>query len=384
MSTPATEHSPLGLITAGADAAALVAAVLANPQALAAMQALAAGGVNVPTPAPAVASCTVSQAIDAYFAAKTGKLRRGSINSQSSRLRGVAAVLGGRELGSLTHSDADSFIAERVEQGVSLSFANQQIMGLITVCRLAVRRRLIRENPLHGFEFTAARTRRDRVYTPEEIARILDACVRADLDALFVVVSVMSGSGIRPIELLRTRRADVDFEAGTIFVPAETAKTGVARTVALQPEGANALRSFLSNEKRPSKFVFRSSRASDDKHMSYSAINLAWHKAVDIAGIKPNSNGTCAQIYSIRHSLASRLALELGFQPFELAAAMGWGCVDEAATYVKAQKTHLLASAARLTQANAAAAPVVMKRGRAVKPKKTKPARKPATERTKP
>lgn len=328
-----------------------------TPEQLAAIAAILNPGAALPSP-------TVAELCEKYLSFKATRSRPHGFRSTKARLRAVVALLGDKPATKLTHDDADTFIAtrkacglpasaavdprvggrKRQAKGVSQCTAASEIQALITVLRWAQRRRLVTDNPLSGLEIVLDKGKRERTFSREEIAAILDAAKRLGLGEVYAVTSVMAGSGIRPKELLSTRIENVDLAKRLINVPAAIAKTGKARQVALLPEGAAAMAKLIG--KRREGPVFR---------QAYTTFNGHWRKCVDFAGIAKNKNGTRAQTYSLRHTLATRLAIELGFGPFELCAAMGWSNPAQAATYVKTQETALLSSATKLQAANEAA-----------------------------
>lgn len=309
---------------------------------------------------PAVA-LTVVKAIEIYLEARASKCRPAGMASQRARLKRICAWLGPDRLAnSLSPADVDEFVGAVVEEGRSEGYAGQCVRALNTALELCVRRRLIVENPIRGFELAAAKVRRDRVFTPCEIAAMLDAARRMGLVEIFAMISILKDSGVRPGELRKLRATDVDFGAGVIRVPSKVAKTGRARSVALLPDGAVALRT-LSRRSRTG-FLFESDRV--DAPISYSVLWAQWVRVIEFVPIRPNTDGSRPLLYSLRHTLATKLGMDLGWSPHQIATWMGWENAGQAATYVRAQDEHLRAGAAALLAAGKAPPPLANGRGR--------------------
>lgn len=311
-------------------------------------------------PTAPIAAVTLSDIWIPYLAYKKSRLRPRSVSAITSRMRPVLATLGDRQAASIKWEDADAFAAEmtnrhraRQATAITRSHAAQCLQGLITVLTWAVKRRMLKENPLAGYEAAVPCNRRSRVFTPREISDVLFACKKADCPDAFVVVAVMKDSGVRPIELMSLKREHVDLKSGLLTIPATIAKTGVQRSVALAADGIKALRAY-SKGRKPTDPLFA--------RCCYSTMSSQWRKACEVAAIRNNKDGTPPLLYSLRHTLATRLATELGFQPFELAQWMGWSNIQQAATYVKTTETALLSSAGKLNAANIARPPTATNR----------------------
>jgi len=239
-------------------------------------------------------------------------------------------------------------VAARINHdGVSRSTAGQDLLALSSALKWAVRRRLIPYNSLVGYEFDLQKTTRDRVFTEPEIRAMLSAANRLGHVQIFAVVAVMHWSAIRPKELVKTQYRNVDFAQGWIRVTPAVDKMERGRIATLMPEGAAALREL---PRKGTDWLFESSRA-PNRPFSYATLNRQWHNVVDVAGLAPNDDGKCAELYSMRHTLATKLAIDYNLGPYELCAYMGWKNVAQAMTYVKAQERQLVATSAKLQAA---------------------------------
>ncbi len=84
------------------------------------------------------------------------------------------------------------------------------------IFRAALRRRLIAESPFADVSIKASMPNRERFITPEETAKLLDACPNHHWRA---IVALARYGGLRcPSEVLSLRWQDIDWEAGRIVV----------------------------------------------------------------------------------------------------------------------------------------------------------------------
>lgn len=142
-----------------------------------------------------------------------------------------------------------------------------------------------------------------------------------------------------------------------LCVDESIAKTGVERFCAVWPDALDALRELPQT----GEFMFPSPR-NPRKPVSYASINRQWNWIVDVAGIAPNEDGTRAELYALRGTLATRLALEEGYEITQLMLAMGWSNPLQARAYVRTGARQVGEMAARLQAAqNARKAPKSMR-----------------------
>lgn len=299
--------------------------------------------------ARANAMVTVAQLCADYLVyMQPPRSRIGGFTSTKARLNAICRRLGTRGLLDVTYTDADRYVAARIHHdGVSRSTAGQDLLALSSALKWAVRRRLIPYNSLVGYEFDLQKTTRERVFTEPEIRAMLSAANRLGHMQIFAAIAVMHWTSIRPKELIKTPYPHVDFAQGWIRVLPSIDKMERGRMATLMPEGAAALREL---PRKGTAWLFESS-INPTRPMSYATLNRQWHDVVDVAEIAPNENGECAELYSMRHTLATKLAIDYGLGPYELCAYMGWKNVAQAMTYIKAQERQLLATSAKLQAA---------------------------------
>lgn len=181
------------------------------------------------------------------------------------RLRVLREHFGGRKVSSITHAGIVSFKRERLAAPTkhgrprSIATVNRELAILRRVLRVAVAERWIARSPFEGTSETlisvADEQRRERVLSPSEEARLLDACTGRCAGLLLPLVVVAIDTGARRGELLALRWRDVDLAARRVRVVAENAKTQRARSVPLTTRAVAALES-LSPGASPEAFVF--------------------------------------------------------------------------------------------------------------------------------
>lgn len=284
----------------------------------------------------------VGAIIGDYSAYKQPKCRGKGWEVTRCRLVAADRHLGDVIVTDLNYEAADRFIADRIAAGVSRGTAGQDLQMLSSAINWAVKRGKVPYNPLAGYEYDLQHGTRERLFTDAEIDRLIDAAKRIECQQVVAVIEIMRWSGVRPREILKSRRESLDFKTGLLTVTADVAKTGVERFSALMPRAVEAIRSLPVSEWLIPAWT------SPKKPQPYSSFNYKWNDTVDVAGIAPNKDGSRAICYGLRHTLATRLALEYGFSAFELMSHMGWSDISMAKRYVKPGATHALAMATRL------------------------------------
>ena len=122
--------------------------------------------------------------------------------------------LGGLKLNELTRPDVQALVDRVCEQGRSPSTVRNSILPLRAMCRRALARGEIVDNPTRGVELPAVRGKRERIAAPREAAALLAALLPTDR-ALWATAMY---AGLRRGELQALRWADVDANAGVIRV----------------------------------------------------------------------------------------------------------------------------------------------------------------------
>jgi len=129
------------------------------------------------------------------------------------RLR-LLPELGGRRVSEIRRADVQDFADRLLQRGEEASTIRNSLMPLRAIFRRAVARGDVAVNPTTGLELPAVRGRRDRIVSPEQAAKLLDALPEDDR-AMWATALY---GGLRRGELQALRWDDVDLAKGVIKV----------------------------------------------------------------------------------------------------------------------------------------------------------------------
>ena len=104
-----------------------------------------------------------------------------------------------------------------------------------------VPRQWMKENPAQNVPKESVGGAEVKTFSPDETARILDACIRTD-EGLLPYHVLGFFAGIRPEELERTRWEFINFDESAIVCPPQATKTGKRRVIELNDTLAAWLR----------------------------------------------------------------------------------------------------------------------------------------------
>lgn len=166
---------------------------------------------------------TVAEAAEAWLAgAKTGAVRTRSggiykpavLRNYERDLRAhVLPDLGAHPLARIRRADLQALVDRLLGAGRSSSKIHAVVMPVRAICRHAIERDELLVNPTSNLRLPAATGRRERVASPQEVARLLEA-LPEDLHALYATAAY---GGLRRGELRALRVADVDYPAVTLI-----------------------------------------------------------------------------------------------------------------------------------------------------------------------
>jgi len=131
----------------------------------------------------------------------------------SLRLR-VLPELGGRKLSEIRRADLQDFADRLLARGTDASTIRNTLMPLRAIFRRTVARGDVAVNPTSGLELPAVRGRRDRIASPDEASKLIEALPGRDR-ALW---STALYAGLRRGELQALRWDDVDLAKGVIRI----------------------------------------------------------------------------------------------------------------------------------------------------------------------
>jgi integrase len=135
---------------------------------------------------------------------------------------------------------------------------------------------------------------RNRVLTPEEVQRLLDACRQSRCKALYPLIFLATRTGCRLGELESLEWSDVSFDQSIIFI--RTTKNGQPRSVPLSEEAKAVLQEVFPESKRCGR-VFKGRRLGGKV-----SVRKPFYTALSVAGI------TGLRIHDLRHLFCTTAA----------------------------------------------------------------------------
>jgi integrase len=135
---------------------------------------------------------------------------------------------------------------------------------------------------------------RNRILTPEEIDKLLEACKRSRCKSLYPIIFLAMRSGMRLGELLSLTWADVDLNQNIVFL--RETKSGVPRSVPLSKEAKLVIEGVSSVDQRKG-LVFKGRRFGRKP-----SIRKPFYTALALAGIED------LHIHDLRHLFCTTAA----------------------------------------------------------------------------
>lgn len=167
---------------------------------------------------------TLAEASEAWLAgARSGAIRNRSgdvykpsaIRSYDASLRGrVLPALGRFRLSDITRADVQRLADSMLGENLDPSTIRNTIMPLRAIYKRSLRDSLVALNPTAGLELPAVRGRRDRIASPGEAGKLIDALPEGDR-ALWATAIY---AGLRWGEIAALRWEDVDLAANIVRV----------------------------------------------------------------------------------------------------------------------------------------------------------------------
>jgi integrase len=189
-----------------------------------------------------------------------------SVASVRLMLKTLITHFGRRFVKTITPTDIEKFKARRLDttakrsgEKLTIATVNRELELLRAIFNYARREGWLARSPferLRGIISKADERQRDRVLTPEEEKRLLEACdgPRAHLRPILICAL---DTAMRRGEILKLCWRDVDLDARTITVIAMNSKTGKPRTVGMTARLADELaRLWEASPKDPDVSVF--------------------------------------------------------------------------------------------------------------------------------
>jgi integrase len=257
-----------------------------------------------------VNSCKPSPKFDVFaqteFASWSENQHREHPSTHERYMRSVKVLIqffDHRTLDTISSADAERFKILRRRQrrkyakdgrSVSPAAVNRDLAVLRVLFNLAIRLRMAKSNPLAGVKLLPEQNEQMRVISWEEETRYFSAATQPLRD----VATLMLETGMRPGEVFRLRKTDVNLELGFLCIP--TGKTPFARrTIPLTGRG----RTVLKHRMLLNTFgLLFPSRYDPERPINW--LRKAHLNAIRRARVHPPF-----RIYDLRHTALTRMAM---------------------------------------------------------------------------
>jgi integrase len=181
------------------------------------------------------------------------KAARGASDRYKADLKGRLERFAGdcnKDACNVTASDIQAWLdSQKTEKGKALSpqtYKNNRTV-LHTLFEFAVARGFAADNPVASVEKLKVRNGDVEIFTPIEIARLLEAA-RAEYPAFLPCLAIGAFAGLRSAEIERLEWSDIDLTARHIIVAASKSKTASRRIVPIADNLAEWLRPYSGRQ----------------------------------------------------------------------------------------------------------------------------------------
>lgn len=177
-------------------------------------------------------SATLQQLLEQWQG--TRKLEQSTADRYDAALKRLPDAMRRKQLAKLTLRDFDLLYADLVAQGVSAQEVRKVHVAVSSALTQAVRWRLIDHHPARGAQLPKVQTRRVRVPSADEIAR-LRAELHDDLQG-HVWFRLALAAGARRAEVLALRWSNIDMRSGLVTFDASLTRTRQRKTTKTDKE----------------------------------------------------------------------------------------------------------------------------------------------------
>jgi integrase len=198
----------------------------------------------------------------------------------------------------------------------------------------------VQHNPVKKVRKLAENRGRLRYLTREEMTRLLDACKASASPYLYPVVLLALSTGMRHGEVLGLTWDRVDVKAGRITLDVQHTKNKDRRTVPVQGEALDALRTLAKVRRIDTALLFPS-HADSRKPIDP---RTPWETARQRAGIED------FRFHDLRHTAASYLAMS-GADMLTIAAVLGHRTLQMVQRYAHLSDQHKAEALGRMNEA---------------------------------
>jgi len=236
----------------------------------------------------------------------------------------------GKELKGINAGDVETYksrraatISPRTGRQLYPATVNRELDALRQIFNLAVKHKLVCENPVKQVRFLREDNEQMRVVSYEEEARYLAAAILR----LREIATLMLNTGVRPDEAYRLRREDVHLYEGYLHIPFGKTKAA-RRDVPLNTEARKLLAGRL-DKFGTQVYVFPSKR---DRKRPMGNISNTHRRTVKRIGLD-------FRLYDLRHTFATR-AVQSGMDLPTLAGILGHKKINMVLRYAHPTPEH--------------------------------------------
>ncbi|MFN7947025.1 MAG: site-specific integrase [Blastocatellia bacterium] len=182
-----------------------------------------------------------------------------SVKAPKIFLRTLVEHFGASRIKEITHSSVEKYRQKRLKTTTvrgkerSIASVNRELEILRACLNFAKREGWISRTAFESgasLVSKADEVRRERILTPEEEARLLEACTGRREHLRLLLIAALD-TAMRHRELIQMKWSDIDLENKRIVIRATTTKTMRGRTVGLTERLANGLSDLFKAESRP-------------------------------------------------------------------------------------------------------------------------------------
>lgn len=224
---------------------------------------------------------------------KGHKKLKSSLRDECS-LKHLSKFFKGKMLSEINPFLIEKYKLLRKEEEAGPATINRELACLRHMLNMAIKWRKAQVNPVREVKFLKEPKEKDRILSPEEEARLLEAVRTGHKSGhLEPIIITALNTGMRKGEILNLKWSNVDFRNGVIIV--EGTKNGEIRKIPMNKK----LTETLEGAKKVSKgeYVF------SENGKPYGDVKRGWWTALKKAGIE---NFT---FHGLRHTFGSRLGM---------------------------------------------------------------------------
>lgn len=183
-------------------------------------------------PKNVIKAITFNQAADEWWAKVMAENRiKNPFRSESSRVNMFRAEFGSRLIGSLTLTDGEKWLRERIGSGKAIGTVNRDMKPLKWIMKYAIQKDYISKNPFEDLKEVPGDNIRIRWMTEAEINLLLNTAESLQDRALMDIIMVGLNTGFRKGNLERLTARDI----GNVRITARKTKSGKPYDVPISP-----------------------------------------------------------------------------------------------------------------------------------------------------